>query len=252
MVEALWSSIWFRLVLALLLAAAAYVGLRWIAFRRYRRRLRQVTRREALSLERQRIAMDMHDDLGADLSNLLMRTRMALDQDRDHRVALEGVEQGISAMMGKIDQIIWSLDPRMDSLRSTLDHIEKQAGEQATRAGLSFRATVDPLAVDRRVPAAFRRDLHLLVKEAMNNVCKHADARTVHLAIHPEATQLRIVLEDDGRGIDQQRMRPGRHGQRNMQRRAVQLSGDVRIARGEQGGTRCTIHVPYPRNHAKG
>lgn len=244
-----YTSIWFRLLASLLVASAAYVGLRWIAFKRYKNRLRQVVKREALSLERQRIAMDVHDDLGADMSNLLLRVRMALQQDSDARNALVNVEENLSGMMRKIDEIIWSLDPRMDSLKSTAAFIEQQASTLVNNVGLGFRSSSPPLSMDRRVPALFRRDLYLLVKEALNNVFKHAQATEVHLSITLDGDHLRILVDDDGRGVHYRTRPSDRHGTTNMQRRAVKVKGDVRTVALEPKGTRCEILVPLPQNH---
>ena len=242
------TTIWFRLVAAFIVSIGAYVGLRWIAFQRYKNRLRQVVKREALSMERQRIAMDVHDDLGADMSNLLLRIRMALNDGGDARAALENVEQGMTGMMRKIDEIIWSLDPRMDSLKGTTAFIEQQASVLVNNVGLAFRSSSTPLEMDRKVNAGFRRDLYLLVKEALNNVFKHAQASEVHLSITMIEERLHILVEDNGRGVHYRTRPNDRHGTSNMQKRAVKVSGDVRISALDQG-TRCEVIVPVPRNH---
>jgi signal transduction histidine kinase len=235
--------------LAVLAVVGGYVGLRWLAFQRYKKRIRGVVKREALSMERQRIAMDVHDDLGADLSNLLLRVRMALQAGTDPRIALTDTEHGLTDMMRKIDEIIWSLDPRHDTLSATIAFIEQQAGMQVNNVGLTFRSSVAPLPFDRRLSAGFRRDLLLLVKEALNNVFKHAKATEVHLSILLQDERLRIVVEDDGLGIHYRTRPTDRHGTGNMQRRGVMVKGDVRILPKDPTGTRCEILVPVPENH---
>lgn len=244
----LYKALWFRISLALLITGGAYVGLRWLAFQRYKKRLRTVVKREALSLERHRIAMDVHDDLGADLSNMLLRVRMGQQQGTDPQHTLKDLELGLTSVMRKIDEIIWSLDPRMDSLSSTVSFIEQQASEQVNNVGLAFRSSRSPLPFDRRVSAGFRRDLYLLVKEALNNVFKHAQANEVHLSISVEHQRLAIVVEDDGRGIHYRSRPTDRHGTSNMHRRGVKISGDVRITPLLPRGTRCEIIVPVPSN----
>lgn len=243
-----YKALWFRIAVAFLITGGAYVGMRWLAFQRYKKRLRTVVKREALSIERQRIAMDVHDDLGADLSNMLLRVRMAQEHVGDPKATLKDLEEGLTSVMRKIDEIIWSLDPRMDSLSSTVAFIEQQAAEQVNNVGLAFRSTRSPLPFDRRVTAGFRRDLYLLVKEALNNVFKHAQANEVHLSITVEHQRLAIVVEDDGRGIHYRSRPTDRHGTSNMQRRGVKVSGDVRITPLVPRGTRCEIIVPVPSN----
>ena len=244
-----YTAIWFRIAAAMVLAGGAYVALRWLAFQRYKQRIRHVVKRESLSMERQRIAMDVHDDLGADLSNLLLRVRMAMQEGTDQYRALKDTEESLTGMMRKIDEIIWSLDPRNDTLASTIAFIQQQASAQVNNVGLAYRSSSHPLPFDRRLSAGFRRDLFLLVKEALNNVFKHAQATEVHLSIHLAGTHLSIVVEDDGRGIHYRTRPNDRHGTNNMQRRGVKVKGEVRITAMEPRGTRCEIMVPIPKNH---
>lgn len=243
------SSMWVKITITIFVTAMAYVGLRWVAFQRYKKRIRSVVKREALSMERQRIAMDVHDDLGADLSNLLLRVRMALQRGTELDGALKDTEQSLSDMMRKIDEIIWSLDPRHDTLSATIAFIEQQAGMHVNNVGLAFRSSVAPLPFDHRLSAGYRRDLLLLVKEALNNVFKHAKATEVHLAIELDNERLRIVVEDDGQGIHYRTRPTDRHGTGNMQRRGVKVKGDVRIVPMQPKGTRCEIRVPVPEYH---
>ena len=248
---ATWTDTLIAIAIAVVIASLAYTGLRYLGFRRYRKRLREVTKREALSLERQRIGMDVHDDLGADLSNLLLRIRMALAQGGDLHTTLQEMEVSITGMMRKIDEIIWSLDPRMDSLNSTIGFIEQHVGEMVDRAGLTFRCTRHAPGLDRTVSAGFRRDLHLMVREAVQNVLKHAEATEVHLNMDLQGSHLHLVVEDNGRGLPDL-VTPQRHGRDNMHRRAMKLAGSIALSAIEPRGTRCEIKVRIPQYHPKG
>ncbi|HRF82000.1 MAG TPA: histidine kinase, partial [Flavobacteriales bacterium] len=166
----------------------------------------------ALNEERRRIAADVHDDLGADLSRLLLQVRRTgADPDEyDNRI-----RQGITAAINKIDEIIWSLDPRRDTLEGTLTFAEQLAIEICEANGMSFRTNVQ--LTDRRIPlsAKARREVFLIIKESIRNVVEHACATTLRLGAEMAGEVVVISIEDDGVGFLPTISTP-RNGMKNM------------------------------------
>ena len=192
-------------------------------------------------MRRRRIAADVHDDLGADLSRLLMHARQQeIDGARGTRIS-----DGILASMEKIDEIIWSLDPRRDTLRSTVQFIEQQAKELATVNCMSFRTQVD--IPDEEVPlsAQMRRELLLIAREAMRNVVEHAEAKQIRFLAEYGSKVFRMVIEDDGTGFDAKKMARGRHGLDNMRERAERMGGTFFIQPSAPSGTRVEVRLPF-------
>lgn len=236
-----WASRGAKGTALVLLIGLVLFGLYHWSRRGFRRKLRRIRAKATVDEERRRIAADVHDDLGADLSRLLMHARQQeVDGAGNNRIS-----EGILASMEKIDEIIWSLDPRRDTLRSTVQFIEQQAKELATTNSMSFRTQVDIPEEEVPVSAQVRRELLLIAREAMRNVVEHAGA--VQLRFHAQYTSkvFRMVIEDDGAGFDTTSMTRGRHGLDNMRERAERMGGSFSIQPSAPRGTRVEVKVPF-------
>ncbi|HMC96323.1 MAG TPA: two-component regulator propeller domain-containing protein, partial [Flavobacteriales bacterium] len=182
-----------------LLAAMGWV--RYALRRAVRQQRTQLERQRALTEERQRIAADMHDDLGADISHLLMLARHSeasatLSAEDRRNMATIGSHAG--AMMKKIDEVIWSLDPDDDRLFASLEFLQRFTESFATEHGLGFRTRPIEGIVDQHLAGSQRRALYLLLKELLQNVVKHTDVRNIRFEVRPDADALLLLIEDDG------------------------------------------------------
>lgn len=246
-----WNMTWVRVLLWVLVSAGLVLFTRKVLRRRFAQAMGQVRQQEALNEERRRIAADVHDDLGADLSRLLMHARK-------HASAGETVETaqltgGIASAIDKIDEIIWSLDPRKDTLRSTVQFIEQQGRELAEAHGLRFRTDVDLPESDVPLAANERRELMLIAREATRNVVRHAQATTLRIDWSFSDDRLTMIVADDGIGIvEQAGSTSGRHGVSNMLERAHRLGGSLSIRSAAPHGTRVEMTMAVPRNHPIG
>ncbi|HEX2616591.1 MAG TPA: two-component regulator propeller domain-containing protein [Flavobacteriales bacterium] len=239
-----WRSTFARTLLALLAFVIAFLALRWWANRRLRMRTALLHQQEILSRERQRIAMDVHDDLGADLSNLLLLSRLAVQEQQGGSSTLLRMEGLASSMMLRIDEIIWSLDPRQDTVGATVAFLDRYASDFARSHNLLFRSHVMDTEDASPVPAPFRRGLYLILKEALNNVAKHARARHLRFQAGLSEGHLRLLVEDDGVGLGAAGGSRTGNGLANMQRRATHMGGSVEVVdRGTQG---TVVHIAIP------
>jgi signal transduction histidine kinase len=232
-------ALWMGAALLLLYAAA------WSLRRQYARQLKRLAELNMLNEERRRIAADVHDDLGADLSHLLIRAQNALEEDNkdDGRLALGALSKGLRGTMEKIDEIIWSLDPGRDNLRATADFIEGWVRNYTHAHGIGFRSEIVGLLPELSVHAVQRRELALVVKEAVRNIVRHANARTLQLGIAVAQRQLRITIEDDGTSSPVGATSGNRSGLSNMQRRLDRLGARSRYALREPQGTELVIEL---------
>ena len=233
-----WNRTEARLLLAAALLALLVLGTYLLASRRYRAELALLRQREAVNEERRRIAADVHDDLGADLSSLLLHARQA--QSRPEPVALQRVTEGIGRAVSKIDEIIWSLDPRRDTLQATVAFVEQQLAELLGMAGIAFRSAIDCPGAPVPLAAEARRNILLLLREAARNVVKHAHATEVWLRCERVGDHVHLVLEDNGTGPGTART-AGRSGWTNMRERAARLGGTLHIAPATPSGTRVEL-----------
>ncbi len=241
-----WSRRWFRWPVAVALVVLCYFSLRRLAHRRFEHRLAQLRQREALAEERRRIAMDLHDDLGADLSGTTMLAEAALHGQQDPHRALEDTIARVRGMMPKVDEIIWALDSKNDHLSSLIEHLERSSTAKAEAMGVRIEF-VGPWGLeDRTVISEFRRVVLMLVKESVNNALKHSGCDALELCINVENDRLNIVVQDNGCGITLTPASGLRHGLSNMQARAQQFNGSVTFSDVKPRGTCVTIDLPLP------
>ena len=236
----LWRRWWFLCGTALVLAGLGY-GLD----------VARTRRRRALEEVRSRIASDLHDDLGASLSRISILSEVAA------RTAREGgspadligrIGETSRAVVEKLADGIWAVDPRRDDLRSLGERLRQAAGELLEPAGISWRVEV-PEGADRlRLTPDRRREIYLVLKEAIANVARHSGARHATLVVTPGRGRIRFELSDDGRGLGGadargERLAGGR-GLPNMRRRAESLGASLEIGGGPDGGTVVALEVP--------
>ncbi len=244
-----WATLVFRSAMVIGAFSILLFLLYYWSRRDLRRQLERVRALAAVNEERRRIAADVHDDLGADLSRVLMHAR----QLESAGIGTEArVSKGIVETIDKIDEIIWSLDPKRDTLQSTVHFIEQQARELAEAHGLKFRTDVDLPETDLPLAANERRELLLIAREAMRNVVEHAAANTLRMGWTMANGEIRMAVEDDGIGMPADQDSNSRNGLKNMRDRSERLGGTLLITPLPTGGTRVETRIPVPRNHPIG
>ena len=152
--------------------------------------------------------------------------------------------QGLDHAIDKMDEIIWALDPKRDTLQSTVQFIEQQAREAAEDHGLKFRADVQVPRTPVHLAAGHRRELMLLAREAIRNITDHAQASTLWVKWIALDDAVELSIRDDGQGFDAVVGPNGRHGLANMHARAERLDGTLRIERQKPAGTRVLLRFP--------
>ncbi len=252
-----WQTWWFR-ALALALTIAASGGLVWfIVRRRMRRKLERLEQQRAVEHERARIAHDIHDDLGAHLTRITMLSESAsaeLDNPAEAAAGLNQIYETARELTRSMDEIVWAVSPRHDTLESLANYLEKFAQDLLATAGIRCRLDMPLQFPEWRLTSEVRHNLFLAFKEALHNVVKHADASEVQVHLTPKTTSFELVVEDNGRGFaPETRSRPavdpGRfasgNGLENMTRRLAEIHGrcDIRSAPGQ--GTKVVFTVPF-------
>jgi ligand-binding sensor domain-containing protein/signal transduction histidine kinase len=225
-------------VLALMAIAAAA-----LAYSLHRYRLKA-----ALAVEhvRMRVASDLHDDIGADLSEIAILSELAgrNGQREPARILME-IGDRARQLVDSMSDIVWSTDPRKDDLGSVVHRIRHFAANTLESRGIAWSLEVadgleaQPLDPDRR------RQMFLIVKEALANVARHAACTRASLRILRAPGEILIEIEDDGVGLDVSSDATGSgHGLANMRARAASQGGKLDVIPGPTGGTRVEARVP--------
>jgi signal transduction histidine kinase/ligand-binding sensor domain-containing protein len=244
----IWERTWFRAAALGVFTLLVVAGVRYVSFRRLRRQLEGAQQQAALHKERARIAKDIHDDLGANLTQIALLSDFAR-QDRESPATVDGHMGNISAKarqaVQSLDEIVWAVNPRNDTLAQLIDYIGQFALDYLQVAGVRCRLDFPDELPDREISSDVRHGLFLVVKEALNNVVKHARADEVRLRLALSPEGLRIEIEDDGRGFEAEAGDPWADGLRNMRQRMQELGGECRIASQSGSGTLISVELPW-------
>jgi ligand-binding sensor domain-containing protein/two-component sensor histidine kinase len=210
----------------------------------YRYRLFQVLKMERL---RNRISADLHDDIGATLSNVNILTtlvRQRLPNDVDVLPLLTRIEEEISTSSESLDDIIWSVNPKNDNMERVLSRMRQYANEVFDAKGIEGTLDFDPNLSNLSLPMDKRRDFYLIFKEALNNLSKYAQCKEATISLNQVDNKLKLVVSDNGIGFDPLSIKEG-NGQKTMRQRAERLKAELVIESVVGKGTRVELSLPF-------
>jgi len=236
-----WKTPWF-LALGLLLCLSGTAGAyRYVVWQHMRRELARVESQRALEHERVRIARDIHDDLGARVTQISLLSGLA-QSDQTLSEKTRGDFNAISGMardlVSALYETVWAVNPENDNLDALGNYICQMVDNLCDKAQLPRRLRLAELPRDVQVSSSVRHNLILAVKEAVHNVIKHAKASELSVHVVLEGTMLTIRVQDDGRGFAPGAVPTG-NGLANMERRLQQIGGTCLIE--SQPGTGTTV-----------
>lgn len=241
-----WQTNAFRITLVLLALAAIVGTVRYVSTQKLHRQVQLLKQREALEHERARIARDLHDQLGANLTQVALLGELA-EADKNLPDEVEEHSRQISQTAREttrsLDEIVWAVNPSNDTLEGLANYVCKYAQEYLALANLPHRVDVPAQLPAAPIPPEVRHNVYLAFKEAVHNVIKHAQAREVWVRLALRPKQFVLQVEDNGRGMDKNAV-TNRNGLRNMKKRMEDIGGDFSISPGANGGTLVQLTVP--------
>lgn len=245
-----WQTWWFRLVTGV----GLLVGVGWVvraaSVRRLRRKLHRLEEQHAVEKERTRIAQDIHDELGANLTRIALLTEVGQKhRDNPDEVAadLGKISATAREAVRAMDAIVWAVNPRNDSLDHFANYVSQFAGEFFRPTTIRCRLDVPADLPEHPLSTEARHHLFLAVKEALNNVVRHSGATEVWLRLGMENGELKITVADNGHGIAATATHGGGHdGLGNIRQRIEDLGGRFEMASDSATGTTLRLHLPLP------
>ena len=237
-----WQRGWFQLTLSITATAAVLFCL-WLLTQL----AAQARSQKILQQERVRIARDIHDDLGAQLTQLLLLGEVAQREQPEHSLARGQFTQicdHARELAHALDEVVWAINARRDTVRDFTSYVCKYAQLYLGATSIRCRLDVedDMPAVDFDLPV--RRNLFLAVKEALNNAAKHSSADELFLRIARAGKKLAVTVEDNGRGFDLQEASADRNGLTNMAQRMAEIGGTCAVS--SQPGAGCMVVFTVP------
>lgn len=237
-----WGTWWFRLGGAGLAALLVY-GI-------YRYRLKRMLEMERL---RTRLAADLHDEIAGNLSSIALYGEIIRGgAGADGRLSgeapaiLERIIRLSTESVTAIRDIIWAIDPNPETLHDLLLRAQDFAAQMAAGQRLCLTVDLPPAETlpSRNLSPEERKHLWLLMKEALQNIIKHAGAREIRLSATWHDGVLNLDIIDDGRGFDPATVEPGK-GTRTMTQRARELAGRLTITSAPGQGTIVRFRRPF-------
>ena len=242
-----WRKPWFIAASVLTLLGVLAGTIYLISTAKLKRQLRVAQQKEAIEQERARIARDLHDQLGANLTQITLLGEMA-ETDKEVPAEIEQHAQQICVTAREttrsLDEIVWAVNPSNDTLESLANYACKYAQDYFAMAGVSFRAELPAGLPPIPILPEVRHNVFLAYKEAVNNVVKHAHATEARVKLLLEPGQFVLSVADNGRGLGDLSGKQLRNGLKNMRRRLADVGGQFDIAPGAEGGTMVKLVVP--------
>ena len=246
-----WQTWWFRLVALGVFTLCVIAIVRYVSFRRLRLQMRHLEQQAALHKERARIAKDIHDDVGANLTQIALLGELA-QQDKPEpgkpSSRIERISATARQAVRSLDEIVWAVNPRNDTLAHLIDYAGQYALDYLRLAEIRCRFDFPETPPAREVSTEVRHNLFLVVKEALNNLVKHSGATEVWFRIQADELRLQMAIEDNGCGFEGAPSDPEANGLENMRQRIAEIGGEYRIESRTGGGTRVSVELVWPQN----
>ena len=239
-----WQTGWF--LVTVLTVTAITVGL---SVRLAAKLAVQMRAQKLLERERALIARDIHDDLGAGLTQLVLQGEVAQTEFPEGSTAharLNQLSEKARAVSHSLEEVLWAVNSKRDTLRDFTSYLCKYAQSFLSATLIRCRLDVQPEMPTSEFDLPVRRSLFLAVKEALNNAAKHSGASELFLRIYREGDRVMVVVEDNGQGFDAT-LQTGGNGLTNMQQRLVEMGGACEIF--SEPGSGCRIEFNMPLAH---
>ncbi len=236
----IWQRGWFFALSALLLSSLAYTA--------YRYRLERVLQVQRMRL---RIAADLHDDIGAGLSRVVLLSEVLKREaplDEQAFGTLTKIGDTGRELVDSMADIVWAMNPRRDDLRSLVLRVRQFASDLLESKGIEWEFTPPEELENIKISPDLRRHVLSIFKEALHNIVRHSECKSVSLQFLLNGDFLEADIRDDGRGFtnaaDDSTWRRTGSGLINMQQRAVELHGELKIESSPGSGTLLKLRVP--------
>ena len=242
-----WETVLFRAGMGAIGILALIWVVRKIVLLRVQTRIRKLEQAHALERERTRIARDIHDQLGANLTQIAITSKLlTLDPPEDvpaHSRELTAIARRTAE---SLDEIVWAVNPHYDTLAALIEYLGMFAVDFLASAKIACEVDVPEALSAHPLSSNVRHHLFLAVKEALNNIVKHSGAHTVHLQVRQDGGRLHIAVSDDGCGFEPGTQAEGSNGIRNFHERMKELGGEFHLESAPGKGTRVVFTLPLP------
>jgi two-component system sensor histidine kinase UhpB len=209
----------------------------FLGYRSYR--TRQLLKLQTL---RNKIASDLHDDVGSTLSSIAIFSEVAQQQSKEVIPMLNTIGESARKMLDAMADIVWTINPENDQFEKIILRMRSFAYELLGAKKIEFEFTADDDITKKKLPMSVRKNLYLIFKEATNNLAKYSDATKVSFTIKDDKNKLNMLIRDNGKGFDITKEVIG-NGLKNMRKRADEIGATLLIDSLPGGGTSINLLI---------
>jgi signal transduction histidine kinase len=242
-----WATSWLYSLIALVIVVIAVIL--------YRYRVRELLNRQEV---RNRIAVDLHDNIGSTLSSISVYSQVAKiyqQQQNDYQLnkVLDTIGETASDMISEMGDIVWAIDPKNDYMSSIYSRMDSYARPVCKAKDIGFELYCDPDVPFLKPEMNVRKNIYLIFKEAINNSLKYAECKAIAVKLYLKDGSLILSVHDNGTGFDHkersenEEQRLCGNGLRNMKMRAAEIAAKLKITTAKNGmGTLIELYYKLP------
>jgi signal transduction histidine kinase/ligand-binding sensor domain-containing protein len=240
-----WKTWWFILISALVVMIVIIMIFIRAREAKYRNMLRELEQRNAIDRERLRISQDMHDEIGSSLTQVAILSEIVKKQDNpeDMMKLIDRISAISGTVVDDMSEIIWAINPKNDNLSSFTSYLRRHASEYISTAGIEGNLRFPGECPAVPMTSEQRRNIFLVVKEALHNIVKHSGADEVNLSLAWSNGMLIMHIEDNGKGFETEACADIGNGLTGMRKRIEALGGSYSINSNPGIGTRVNFSV---------
>lgn len=237
-----WQTTWFIILCLTVLTTLIIAVTRSVARRKLKLQIAELERNKALNEERLRISREMHDDIGAGLTQITLMSEAAKNPEKGVK-PIEEIAGTSRKLISSINEIIWSLHPENQSLEQLLAYLREQLHQLLEYSGIEYSIGFPENGRHILLSNAQRRNLLLVTKEIVHNAVKHSKAKHIEVVCRINKSGIAFTISDDGIGIPVSSKGSG-NGLRNIRKRIEELNGELLVQSEKGSGSRFFYTIP--------
>ncbi len=224
-----WKTIPFRAATLIFLVLAIVASVRFYLEREFKKKLTILERQQEVARIRGRIARDIHDNIGAELTRISLLTEVAkIENPGINHTSFTKLSDASREIVGQLGEIVWSVNPLHDNLVSMLSYMRNYILHFLEDTTVHYEIDITEEVPEMNIHPELRRNLFLILKEALNNSIKYAEAKNIFVSFLITGDNYVMKIVDDGKGMDMA-VKPTGNGLINMQNRMDNVGGELHV-----------------------
>ncbi len=240
----IWQRWWFYLLIALLMVSVIVMLVQYFKGQSLRKQLAEMEQQQRLDKERQRISREMHDDIGAGLTQITMMSVSAKSKlGEDGGKELNDIAETSRQLVSSMSEIIWCMNPENRTLDQLIAYLREQLNKQLEYCGMNYTVVLPNETAAVVLSNEQRRNIVLVTKEIVNNAIKYSGAANISVNMTLSKNSLIFKIGDDGEGFDTAKIYTG-NGLKNIRQRVEEVGGALTIVSGKGSGSVFSFNIP--------